>query len=61
MFGKMLSDLTEAATAVVKVAVLPVALTATVVREVTKPIGDAAEDAANAVSDGLASKPQRQQ
>lgn len=53
MLGKMLSDLTESATAVVKVAVLPVALTASVAREITKPIGDAAEDAAKAVADDL--------
>lgn len=53
MFGKLLSDIADTATSVVKVAVLPVALVASVAREVTKPIGDAAEDAAKAVSDDI--------
>lgn len=51
MFGKILSDLADTAASVVKIAALPVALVASVAREVTKPIGDAAEDAAKAVSD----------
>lgn len=53
MFGKLLSDLAETAEAVVKVATLPVSLAASVAREVTKPIGDAAEDAAKAVAKDL--------
>lgn len=53
MFGKLISDLIETAEAVVKVATLPVAVTASVAKEFAKPLGDLADDAAKAVSEGL--------
>lgn len=54
MIGKLLDDLVGAAGDVVNVATLPVAVVASVAREITKPIADSAADAAKAVSDGVA-------
>ncbi len=61
MFGKMLDDLAGSAIDVARVAVLPAALAVNVAREITKPIGDAALDAAAAVADGLQDKENRGQ
>jgi hypothetical protein len=56
MFGKMFEDVVGVAADIAKVAIAPVAIAATVTREVTKPVADAVQDAAEAVQEGLVDK-----
>lgn len=51
MFGKLLRDVAGIADDVVTVAALPVSLAATITRELTQPLADAARGASRAVAD----------
>ena len=53
MFGDLLKSTIGIASDVVKVVTAPVVIAAEVTRAATKPIGDAAEDVAKDVKDGL--------
>lgn len=50
MFGKLLRDVAGTADDVLTIAALPVSITATIARELSQPIAEAARDAACAVA-----------
>jgi hypothetical protein len=57
MFGKLLSDVVDAAANVATVVTAPVAVVANVAAEATKPIAEAAKDVVEAVVDQDPQKP----